>query len=307
MFRLSVKKLKKLNKGGTISKDVNFADICTFKCGGKVRFLLDICTLDGFLNCILYLRNIEVPYYILGNGSNILCSDKGYDGVLLRLGGDLKRIEYDGDILECGAGAKLSVVYSYARDLGLAGLECGGGIPATIGGATYMNAGAFGFEMSNVIQYVVAFVNGKITYFDNSQCDFGYRHSVFQDNHGIILRVGIRLTKDNKEDIVARFLDTQQKRKATQPLEFPSAGSVFCRQEGLNISRLLDECDVKGLSQGKAMVSYKHANFIVNMGGAKSQDIYDLICKIKNIVLEKTGKIIYTEIKFLGEFDENTW
>lgn len=307
MIGLSISKLKKLNRGGKVSQNVNFANLCTFKCGGRVKVLLDIHTLDGFLNCMLYLKDIKMPYYILGNGSNVLCSDKGYDGVVIRLCGDLSRIEYDGDILECGAGAKLAGVFSYARDKELSGLECGAGIPATIGGATYMNAGAFGWDMSQVIEYVVAYVDGKIRYFDSVQCEFSYRHSVFQNNGGIILRVGLKLVKGKREDIVARFLETMKKRKDTQPLEYPSAGSVFCRMEGVNISKMLDECGVKGLTRGNAMVSTKHANFIVNMGGARSQDIYDLICKIKKIVFEKTGTKIYTEIKFLGEFDENTW
>lgn len=307
MVRLSVRKLKKLNKGGVTQENVDFADICTFKCGGKVRILLDIHTLESFLNCMLYLKDIGIRYYILGNGSNILCSDRGYDGVVIRLKGDLQRIECDGGAIECGGGAKLAMVYAFARDRGLSGLECGAGIPATIGGATYMNAGANGFEMSQVVEYVVAFVDGKITYFDSTQCGFGYRHSVFQENGGIILRVGLRLKKGSKKDIVNKFLETLGRRKSTQPIELPSAGCVFGRFEGINVSKLLDDCGLKGLRRGDAMVSPKHANFVVNLGNAKAQDIYDVICKMRKIVLEKTGITLHSEIKFLGDFDENTW
>lgn len=306
MSRLSERRLKKLNRGGTLFKNVDFSNLCTFTCGGRVKILLNVCTLDGFLNSILYLQEIHAKYYIIGNGSNILCSDSGYDGVVIKFGGDLQRIENDGEILECGAGVRLSRAYAYACNLGLSGLECGAGIPATIGGATYMNAGAFGFEMSKVVEYVVAFVDGKITYFDNSECDFMYRHSIFQDNNGIILRVGLKLEKKDKEEIVSTFLSALNRRKDTQPLDLPSAGSVFRRLDGIVVSKLLDDCGVKGMTSGNAMVSPKHANFIVNLGGAKAQDIYNLIRKMQETVLEKTGIEIHTEIQLLGEFDEIT-
>ena len=159
---ISFKKLKKLNKNGQTLKNVDFSQCCTFKCGGKVDILLEITTLDNFFKVIFYLEEIEADYFVLGAGSNILCSDKGYHGIVIRLGGDLNRIEYDGEILECGAGVKLLSAYMYARDLGLQGLEDGAGIPATIGGAVYMNAGAFDFEMKNFVDYVVAYSNGKI-------------------------------------------------------------------------------------------------------------------------------------------------
>lgn len=307
MSRLSIRKLRTLNKGGELSENVSFANLCTFRCGGNVRILLDIHTLEGFLGSIQYLEDVGEHYYILGNGSNVLCSDKGFDGVVIRLKGDLSRIEYDGEILECGAGVRLAQAYIFARDLSLKGLECGAGIPATVGGATYMNAGAYGFEMAQVVDYVVAFYKGKIVYFDASQCGFGYRHSVFQENKAIILRVGLRLEKDSKEGIVRRFLDTLEQRKASQPLDYPSAGCVFRRIEGKNVSKLLDECGLKGLTMGGAVVSQKHANFVINKGDATARDIFDLIEIMKARVLEKTGTKIYTEIKFLGEFDENTW
>ena len=144
-------------------------------------------TLEGFLNIITYLQENNFDYFVLGAGSNVLCSDKGYRGVVLKLEEDLSRIErFDEETVECGAGVKLAQLYSHLHSWGLAGLEYGAGIPASVGGATYMNAGAYGFEMSDVVQYVVAFVNNKITYFKKEDCHFAYRNSVFQHNNTLL-------------------------------------------------------------------------------------------------------------------------
>lgn len=304
---ISINKLKKLNVNGKVLKDVDFSEYCSFKCGGKVALLVEINTLDNFFKVMFYLRDKNVQYYILGAGSNILCSDNGYYGVIIKLGGDFARIEYDGSVLECGAGVRLVNAYLRARDLGLAGLECGAGIPASIGGAVYMNASAYDFEISKVVEYVIAYHNGKIKYFSCDECQFGYRHSVFQDNNAIILRVGLKLTSDIVDNIHNRYLETLEKRKNSQPLEFPSAGCIFKRQEGVNVSRLIDECGLKGLTMGGAKVSERHANFIINTGKATAQEIYEIIKIIKKRVYNKTQIDIHTEIKFLGEFDEDTW
>ncbi|MGN0961886.1 MAG: UDP-N-acetylmuramate dehydrogenase [Christensenellales bacterium] len=307
MTRLNIRKLKKLNKSGRVLKNVDFSKFCTFKCGGKVAVLIEICTLDNFFKVMFYLEEKKINYFILGAGSNVLCSDNGYDGVVIKFAGDLSRCEYDGEILECGAGLKLVSAYVIARDLALQGLESGAGIPATIGGAVYMNAGAYDFEMSKVVDYVIAYVDGKIKYYSNEDCNFGYRDSVFQHNKSIILRVGLRLKLGNKENIQKRYLEIMEQRKKSQPLEFPSAGSVFKRRDDVVVSKLLDECGLKGLTMGGAMVSNKHANFIINTGKATAQEIYDLIKIIKKRVWDKTQIELQTEIKFLGVFDEDTW
>lgn len=302
---VSFSKLKKLNKNGLTLKNIDFSQYCTFKCGGRVDILLEITTLDNFFKVIFYLEEINADYFVLGAGSNILCSDKGYHGIVIRLGGDLSRIEYDGEILECGAGVKLVSAYAFARDLGLQGLEDGAGIPATIGGAVCMNAGAYNFEMKNVVDYVVAYSNGKIRYFSNEDCCFGYRDSIFQHEKCIILRVGLRLTIGDKEEIHKRYLEISSMRKSSQPLEYPSAGCVFRREEGVVVSKLLDGCGLKGLTIGGAQVSNKHANFIINIGGATAQNIYDLLILIKKKIRNMANIELHTEIKFLGDFDEN--
>ena len=166
--RLSINKLKKLNYNGLIFKNVKMSEYCTLKCGGEVKILLVINTLENFLHVMKYLKKINVKFFILGAGSNLLVSDNGFDGVVIKLGGDFARIEYcENCVVECGAGVTLAKLISYAKDLGLSGVEDGIGIPATIGGAVFMNASAYNFEMSKIVKYVVAYKDEKITYFDN--------------------------------------------------------------------------------------------------------------------------------------------
>ncbi|MBQ7351380.1 MAG: UDP-N-acetylmuramate dehydrogenase [Clostridia bacterium] len=306
--KLSLNKLKKLNHHGEVLQSVEFSEFCTFKCGGKLKVLLKINTLENFIKIMYYLEEIGEKFFVLGAGSNVLCSDGGYDGVVIKLEGDFVRSRQLSETeIECGAGVKLSQLFAIAKSLGLSGLECGAGIPATIGGATFMNAGAYGFEMSQIIKYVVAYVDGRITYFDNSDCQFDYRHSVFQENNGVILRVGFAFQKRNIEDIDFDFKETMKKRLESQPLDYPNAGSIFKRIDGIVVSKVLDNCGVKGLTLGSAKVSDKHANFIINTGNAESQDIYELIEIIKYRVKKQTGIELQTEIKLLGEFDEVTW
>ena len=169
-----------------------------------------------------------------------------------------------------------------------------------------MNAGAYDFEMSKVVEYVVAFVEGKITYFDNASCKFGYRKSVFQNNGATILRIGLKLDKKEKTAIESRIREIMASRLKTQPLNFPSAGCIFKRRDDIIVSRMLDECGLKGLTLGGAKVSEKHANFIINFNEATAQDIYELIEIIKRRFFNKTGILLETEIKFLGDFDEVT-
>ena len=302
-FNFSIKTLRKLNRGGEVFVNADMSEFSTFKCGGKASVLLVIKTLEGFIKVNRYIKDKALDYFVLGAGSNVLVSDKGYKGVVVKLAGDLARIEETGeDTIECGAGVRLASIFAYASARGLSSLEDGAGIPATIGGAVYMNASAYNFETANIVEYVVAYINGKFEYFNNSDCDFAYRHSVFQTNKAIIVRVGLKLAKTNKSEIMQRFFEVSRMRASAQPLDRPSAGCVFKRIDGVQVSRLFDEMGLKGLTIGKAQVSTKHANFIINLGGAKAQDIYTLIELIKKKVEEKHNLFLDTEIKFLGEF-----
>lgn len=303
-FRLNISKLKKLNNNGKTLPNIEMSNYCTYKCGGRIRLLLEINTIENFIKVIQYLLQHNIPYFVLGNGSNILVADSGFNGVVLKLGGDFARIEQLTDnSIECGAGVRLSQIYSYCLGSNLSGIEEGAGIPATIGGAVYMNASAYNYETAQIVKFVVAFVDGKIAYFDNESCMFSYRKSIFQDNNAIILRVGLGFVKANSEIIKEKFQLAMQKRQQSQPLDKPSAGSIFQRQNGIAIGKLLDEAGVKGLTIGQAQVSQKHANFFVNLGAATAQDIYSLIRLVKVKIKDKYGIDLKEEIRYLGEFE----
>ena len=296
-------KLKKANYNGETINNANLSEYTTFHTGGKCCCLLKIATLENFIHVMINLNSHHIPYFILGGGSNLLVSDSGYKGVVVKLIGDFARIEMQGEIMECGAGVTLSQAYVFARNMGLSGLEESAGIPATIGGATYMNAQAYNFEMSKIVDYVIVYLNGKIRYFSNLDCSYSYRRSIFMDNHAIILRVGLKLQSLDKNTIQQKYMDTIAKRQQSQPLDLGSAGCVFKKYDGYETSRMLDQMGVKSMSIGGAMVSMKHANFIVNYDNATSTDIYRLIKKIKQKFYETYGIELQLEIKLLGEFE----
>jgi UDP-N-acetylmuramate dehydrogenase len=208
------------------------------------------------------------------------------------------------NLMECGAGVTLAKAYVFAREKSLSCFECGATIPATIGGATYMNASAFDFEMSKIIDYVVAYHNRKITYLRTSDCNFGYRESVFQNGEYIILRVGFKLTIDSQDSIIDRHNKCLQKRLDSQPINYPNAGCIFKRIENINVSKLLDEMGAKDYAIGGAKVSEKHVNFIVNYDHATSSDIKKLIEKIKKEFYLNYQIDLIEEIKYLGDFNE---
>ena len=303
VLNVSFNMLKKLNKNGEVLKNCSLSSMTTLKVGGIASYLVKISTLEGFIKVMMYIDSIKCPYFVIGNGSNILASDSGYCGVLIKLVGDFDRILIKDTEMECGAGVSLAKAYVFAREKHLSGFESGATIPASIGGATYMNASAHDFEMAKIIDYVVAYHQGKITYLKNSDCEFGYRKSIFQNNEYIILRVGFKLIKDSQENIMNRHDESLQKRLDTQPLQYPNAGCIFKRIDGLNVSKMLDDMGCKGYSVGGAEVSKKHANFIIN-NHATSLDIKNLIEKIKEQFYLKYNIKLMEEINYLGEFDE---
>lgn len=301
--KLSISKLSKLNNKGVVRVDVYLKNLTTFKVGGKVKYYIEICTLENFIKVMEYLKTCNIQVFILGNGSNILSSDKGFDGLIIKLKGDFDRISHKDNFMEVGCGVLLSKAYSYAVNNELAGLEEGGCIPASIGGAIYMNCSAGDFEMGSLVEYVIAYNYDKILYLRRDECKFSYRHSIFQEGKYIILRVGLRLQKDDKQSIIDRYSTSLQKRKNSQPLEYPSAGCVFKRIDNLNISKMLDDMGIKGLNIGGAVVSDKHANFIISKN-ATASDIKKLIDIIKDKFYKKYNIELKEEIIYLGDFDE---
>lgn len=302
---VSFSKLKKLNAKGNSYRNMRLNGFTTLNVGGRAKYFLEISTLENFLKVMFYLEEKGVKVFVLGAGSKILVSDKGFDGVVVKLVGDFARIEeLDKNVIECGAGVLLASAFAKTKELGLSGFQQSVGIPATIGGAVYMNASAYDFEMSKLVKYVVAFLDGKLQYFSKDDCQFGYRKSVFQTNHAIILRVGLNLEPQDREQLMTEYRNILMKRNNSQPIQYRSAGSVFKRQDGIVVSKILDECGLKGLKVGGAEVSDKHANFIINKQNATAQDIYDLIQVCKKNVRDKAGLNLEEEIIFLGEFDE---
>ena len=296
--------LKKLNYTGITEKNKELKNLTTFRVGGRAKLYLEINTLECFIKVMTYLKNSNLNIFVLGNGSNVLVSSLGFDGIVIKLKGDFSRISIRGELLEIGAGVMLSQIINFTKNKNLSGFEYGIGIPGTIGGATCMNASAYDFEMSKIIKYVVAYDYDKIIYLKNEDCKFGYRDSIFQHGKYIILRVGVELKKSSRHEIENIIKEVCEKRNISQPLGTYNAGSVFKKKDNICVSKLLDEMGVKGLCVNGAVVSNKHANFIINKGNASSEDVINLIQKIKNMFFEKYKINLELEIKLIGEFNE---
>ena len=243
--------------------------------------------------------------FILGNGSNLLVSDAGYDGFVVKLGGRYCQGSVWENTLEVNAGMLLSQAANLALQHGLSGLEWAAGIPGTVGGAVYMNAGAYGGEIAQVLHHVLA-VGEQGGMYRASECDFSYRHSIFSEKRALIAEADFILTPDDPAAIKARMEELSAQRKAKQPLEYPSAGSTFKRPAPLPdgtpvyAAALIDQCGCKGLTVGGAQVSEKHAGFIINRGGATCADILALIREVQKRVLDQTGVALEPEVKSLG-------
>lgn len=297
-------KLKKIAPACKLLVDEPLANHTTFKIGGKADFVIMPRKLEEIVQILMFLQKTKIAYYILGNGSNILVGDKGFRGVVIKMTGLDQIIRYDNK-LQVFAGASLNDVIGYAVKNNLQGMEQGSGIPGTVGGAIIMNAGAFEYETQNVVLGVLAFVDGKLKYFTNKECEFGYRSSVFkQFVNPVIIRVDFMLN-NNTENL--DILDTREKilarRAFYQPLDKPSAGSVFKRLDGLIVSKMIDEAGLKGHKVGGAKVSTKHAGFIVNAGNAKAKDVIGVISYVKQEFKKTYDLDLEEEIKYVGEFE----
>ncbi len=277
----------------------------TFKIGGPAAAVIFTQRLRSLADLIKECLEYGVPYLILGNGSNLLVSDDGYDGIVFKLEGEFKKISLlEENTIFCGAGVSMAKLCKFALDHNLSGLEFAWGIPGTVGGASYMNAGAYGGEMKDVIvsaSYIAQ--DGTQGRFSAGELDFSYRHSVFFDNGGVISGVILVLKPDSFDNIRERMDDYMSRRRSKQPLEYPSAGSVFKRPEGHFAGSLIEQCGLKGCQIGGAQVSVKHAGFIVNKGGAVYEDVDTLIKKIQTTVFEKTGVALECEIKRIVNAD----
>lgn len=279
------------------------ADHTTFRVGGNADFFVEIGSSEELAGIIKYLKQTERSYFILGNGSNLLVGDKGYEGVILHLGSRFDRIDVDGKTIRAQAGALLSVVAKTAGRNGLTGLEFASGIPGTIGGAVVMNAGAYDGEMKQVItQVTVMTEDGEILELDNDTMEFGYRTSIIKNRPFIVLEAQMLLETGDVEAIRGKMDDFAGRRRSKQPLEYPSAGSTFKRPEGYFAGKLIMDAGLRGYRIGGAQVSEKHCGFIINVGNASAADISELMDEVAEKVKEQFGVTLEPEIIRIGTF-----
>ncbi|MGN1350755.1 MAG: UDP-N-acetylmuramate dehydrogenase [Anaerovoracaceae bacterium] len=286
-----------------VERDAALSEYTTFKVGGPADLLIKPGDLLQLMAVMFIIRREQIPYVVLGNGSNVLVKDGGFRGAVILLEA-FEACEADPDtgIVSAGAGALLGEVAKAAARASLTGLEFAAGIPGSLGGGVFMNAGAYGGELSQVITEVVALMpDGLVHTFPARELDFGYRHSVFCENGGIVLSAEMQLAKGDPEKITETMKDLNRRRVEKQPLNYPSAGSTFKRPEGYFAGKLIQDAGCRGLSVGGALVSPKHAGFIVNKGGATAQDILDLIHLVQLRVKETSGVDLETEVRIIGE------
>lgn len=274
----------------------------SFKIGGPADRFVEVKTVSELQAVLNAVSDGNVPYFILGNGSNLLVPDEGLRGAVLTLQGDFKKVQSlaSGHVL-CGAGASLATVCSFARGQGLTGLEFAWGIPGQLGGAVYMNAGAYGGEMKQVLRRAaVLFPEEGVRTLSCEELELGYRHSLLTEQpEAVVLWAEFALTAGNPEEIRETMRELMTRRRASQPLEWPSAGSTFKRPEGYFAGTLIDQCGLKGLTVGGAQVSEKHAGFLINRGGATFADMTELIRQVQQRVLEQTGVRLEPEVKIV--------
>ncbi len=279
------------------------ANHTTFRVGGPADCLVEIESTEQLRKIQKYLRLVEEPYTILGNGSNLLVGDKGYRGVVLQIGNKMSDILVNGNTITVKAGALLSKTAKAALDHGLTGLEFASGIPGSIGGAVVMNAGAYGGEMKQVITSVTVLdQEGEELVLDNATMEFGYRTSVIKHRPFLVTEVTLELTPGDPTVIKSTMDDLAARRREKQPLEYPSAGSTFKRPEGHYAGQLIMEAGLRGFQIGGACVSDKHCGFVINIGTASAADVLDVIHYVQQTVKEKFDITLEPEVIMLGEF-----
>ena len=273
----------------------------TFRIGGPASVFVEVEKKEDLMTAVRLCRQEQVPFFILGNGSNLLVSDTGYDGVVLHIGAGMRKISVEGTQITAQAGAMLSQVAHAALEHSLTGMEFAAGIPGSLGGACMMNAGAYGGEMSQILTLVRALSpEGEIVELPVEMLDLGYRHSMMMEKSYIVLSAEIHLETGDKESIRACMDELKVQRTSKQPLDMPSAGSTFKRPEGAFAGKLIMDAGLRGYRVGDAMVSEKHCGFVVNAGHATAQDVCQLIKDVHEIVKEKFDRELDPEIRFLG-------
>ena len=275
----------------------------TFRIGGPADLFVAPENTDEIKKLIAICKEEEVPYFILGNGSNLLVSDKGYRGVIMQLYRSFGQITLKENEIHAQAGALLSGIAAMAREASLTGFEFAGGIPGTLGGAVVMNAGAYGGEMKDVLKEVTVLTpEGEVVTLQARELQMGYRTSIIKESGYIVLEAVISLKKGDQDEIKSRMQELAGMRSSKQPLSYPSAGSTFKRPEGYFAGKLIMDSGLRGYQVGGAQVSEKHCGFVINTGNATAKDVTTLMADVQRIVMEKFGVKLEPEVKFLGEF-----
>ena len=286
-----------------IKQDEPLMNYTYTKTGGPADWLAFPATIDQVKELVDYVREHKMGLTVLGNASNLIVGDGGIDDLTIILT-RLNKIEVHDNKVTAQAGASYIATTEAARDSELTGLEFAAGIPGSIGGAVFMNAGAYGGETKNVVsEATVMLPDGTIKHFTNEELDFGYRHSSIQDNNGVVLDATFALEPGKYDDIKARMDDLNERREAKQPLDLPSCGSVFKRPEGYYAGKLIHDAGLQGYTSGGAQVSTKHAGFIVNIDHGTAADYVNVIHHVQKTVKEKFGVDLETEVRIIGRQD----
>ena len=275
----------------------------TFRVGGPADYFVMPKNIEEVQKIVAFCKDAKMPYYVLGNGSNLLVSDAGYRGVIIQIYKSMSEITVEDTTIRAQAGALLSKIGNIALDAELTGFEFAAGIPGAVGGAVVMNAGAYGGEMKDILKSVtVLTTEGEVLTLYNKELELGYRTSIIAKKDYVVLEAEYELQKGSKEDIRAKMDELKVQRVTKQPLEYPSAGSTFKRPEGHFAGKLIQDAGLRGFSVGGAQVSEKHCGFVINKGDATAADIIELMRQVSEKVMQEFGVLLEPEVKMLGEF-----
>ncbi len=300
---LFLAELRKIVGTEKVYQNESMSKHTTMKVGGPARYMVTPDKETDIPELIKVAGLHNIPYYVIGNGSNLLVSDEGYDGLIIYISRNMSEISVEGNIIKADAGAMLSSLGAVALKNGLTGLEFAAGIPGTLGGACVMNAGAYGGEIKDVLTVVRAVdKDGVIHEFTPDEMKMSYRHSMFTDGGYIITSAVMELNEGNPEEISERMSEYSHRRLEKQPLEYPSAGSTFKRPEGYFAGALIEKAGLKGKGSGGACVSEKHAGFVINYNKATAKDVYDTINYVIDEVKKDSGVVLEPEVRIIGNF-----
>ncbi|MFA9557365.1 UDP-N-acetylmuramate dehydrogenase [Evansella sp. AB-rgal1] len=286
---------------GKVTENEPLKNHTTWKIGGPAKILFEPSSIDGLQKAMVEIIKRKVPWFVIGRGSNLLISDEGIDGIVIKLGEQTASFTQEGETLKVEAGYSLIKLATIISKKGYSGLEFAGGIPGSVGGAVFMNAGAHGSDISKILTKAhVLLPDGTFKWYTNEEMEFSYRTSKLQKEKGICVEAVFELKKGDKETITKEMQGNKDYRRETQPWSYPCCGSVFRNPLPNHAGKLIEEAGLKGYSIGDAEVSTMHANFIVNKGNATAQNVLDLIDYIKETIKKKYGVTMHTEVELVG-------